>query len=152
MQIREQGKKIQCIRSVYDSTIKRSRQTVVASFSRWADKLPSAELTALTDEERAELSTWWAEYRRKGESSLMLYTVRNMARTLATQADALTAAATAVTELPALTVAQSDELWEQIARLQKALKKAGHPRPKRPAAPAGKPAALEGQGDLLSGE
>ena len=147
MQIREQGKKIQCIRSTYDPTIKRSRQTVVASFSRWADKLPSAELAALTDDERAEVSAWWAEYRRKSESSLMLYTVRSMARTLAAQADALTAAA-AVTELPALTVAQSDELWQQIARLQKALKKAGHPRPRR-SAPAAKPAALDGQGDLL---
>lgn len=147
MQIREQGKRIQCIRATYDPSIKRSRQTVVASFSRWADKLPSAELAALTDDERAEVSAWWAEYRRKSESSLMLYTVRSMARTLAAQADALTAAAAAVTELPALTVAQSDELWEQIARLQKALKKAGHPRPRR-SAPA-KPAALDGQGDLL---
>ena len=56
MQFREQGKKIQCIRSTYDPTSKRSHQKVVGAFDRWADKLPSAVLAELTDAERAHLA------------------------------------------------------------------------------------------------
>ena len=55
MQFREQGKKIQCIRSTYDPATKRSHQKVVASFNRWADSLPSDGLEGLTEAERAEL-------------------------------------------------------------------------------------------------
>ena len=59
MQFREQGKKIQCIRSTYDPASKRSHQKVVAAFDRWADKLPSAGLDDLTDAERLELVAWF---------------------------------------------------------------------------------------------
>ena len=59
MQFREQGKKIQCIRSTYDPASKRSHQKVVASFDRWADKLPSVGLEELTDTERQELAAWF---------------------------------------------------------------------------------------------
>ena len=55
MQFREQGKKIQCIRSTYDPASKRSHQKVVGAFDRWADKFPSAGLDELTDTERQEL-------------------------------------------------------------------------------------------------
>ena len=54
MQFREQGKKIQCIRSTYDPASKRSHQKVVAAFDRWADKLPSVEVADLTDAEFGE--------------------------------------------------------------------------------------------------
>ena len=59
MQFREQGKKIQCIRSTYDPASKRSHQKVIAAFDRWADKLPSAGLDDLTDAERLELVAWF---------------------------------------------------------------------------------------------
>ncbi|MCY3452687.1 hypothetical protein [Citrobacter freundii] len=35
MQIREQGRKIQCIRTVYDKAIGRGRQTVIATLARY---------------------------------------------------------------------------------------------------------------------
>jgi hypothetical protein len=56
VQFREQGKKIQCIRSTYDPASKRSHQKV---FDHWADKLPSAGLEELTDAERQELAAWF---------------------------------------------------------------------------------------------
>ena len=59
MQFREQGKKIQCIRSTYDPASKRSHQKVVGAFDRWADKLPSVGLERLTDAERQELVAWF---------------------------------------------------------------------------------------------
>ena len=59
MQFREQGKKIQCIRSTYDPASKRSHQKVIAAFDRWADKLPSAGFDDLTDAERLELVAWF---------------------------------------------------------------------------------------------
>ena len=37
MQFREQGKKIQCIRSTYDPATKRSHQKVIAAFDRCKD-------------------------------------------------------------------------------------------------------------------
>ena len=65
MQFREQGKKIQCIRSAYDPATKRSHQKVIAAFDRWADKLPSDELADLTDAERQS----WRHGSRRGSQS-----------------------------------------------------------------------------------
>ena len=84
MQIREQGKKIQCIRSTYDPTTKRCRQKLVASLDRW---MITAEpqfleeqvmaLTALTPPEIGQMLAWAAakrEARRKAQN-LMLHRV-----------------------------------------------------------------------------
>lgn len=58
MQIRIQARKIQCIRSIYDPEIKRSRQKVVASFASWCRSLsdaPAAAIAALDEPEQAQL-------------------------------------------------------------------------------------------------
>lgn len=46
MQIREQGRKIQCIRTVYDKGIGRGRQVVVATLSRWSTATPPDDVLA----------------------------------------------------------------------------------------------------------
>ena len=140
MQFREQGKKIQCIRSTYDPASKRSHQKVVASFGRWSDSLPSAGLEELTEAEHAELVAWFADRQAKAQASRQQWKVGDAPRSLADLADAIRTADT-------LTADHAARIWAGMAELAKALRKAGHPRPKRER-PA--PAALPGQADLLA--
>ena len=142
MQFREQGKKIQCIRSTYDPASKRSHQKVVASFDRWADKLPSVGLEELTDTERQELAAWFDARQSAKAERMNQYRASIGGQTLADLADAIRAAGT-------LTDDQAAAVWRGLADVAKALRKAGHPKPKpkrqRPA-----PVALPGQADLLA--
>ena len=94
MQFREQGKKIQCIRSTYDPATKRSHQKVVASFNRWADSLPSDGLEGLTEAERAELVEWFAAKQAKAQASRQQWKVGDAPRTLADLAESIRAADT----------------------------------------------------------
>lgn len=130
MQFREQGKKIQCIRSTYDSATKRSYQKVVASFNRWADSLPSDELEGLTEAERAELVEWFATKQAKAQASRQQWKVGDAPRTLADLAESIRAADT-------LTADHAAKIWAGMGELAKALRKAGHPKRERTA-----PAAL----------
>ena len=140
MQFREQGKKIQCIRSTYDPASKRSHQKVVGAFDRWADKFPSAGLDELTDTERQELTAWFAARQSAKAERMNQYRASIGGQTLADLADAIRAAG-------ALTDDQAAAVWRGLADVAKALRKAGHPKPKRER-PA--PVALPGQADLLA--
>lgn len=141
MQIREQGKKIQCIRSAYDPEIKRSRQSVVLTFSRWATRLPpDDELAELTDSERQELVTWFEQREAVQADSDRKLTLSCLVRNI----ERLTAAVSAA-EDGELSEGQAADAWAELARLQKALKAAGFPRPKQVKAAA----QVKGQGELL---
>lgn len=142
MQFRVQGKKIQCIRAVYDPQAKRSRQTMIASFDRWSDRIPADGTAGLTDLERSELQAWLDARAEKSRAETAkidaMYSadyINRVTRTVETSADILSAD-------------QAERLWVSIDKLQKALKKAGHPKPRKPAKPVSK--ALPGQADLLS--
>lgn len=144
MQIRVQGQKIQCIRSTYDPQIKRSRQTVVATLDKYADKFPSAGLDALTESELAELHAWFdarAAQRSADDARICLQFapewLNRIAGALADeQADAI------------LSADHAASIWESIAKVQAAMRKAGHPRPAKPVKSKQKK-ALPGQADLL---
>lgn len=139
MQFREQGKKVQCIRSAYDPASKRSHQKVVASFDRWADKVPSAEVVDLTEEERQELEAWLDARQSTKAVSMNKYRASTGGQTLADLAAAVRGA-------DSLTTEQATALWLGLADVAKALRKAGHPKPTRERHPAPVP---PGQGDLL---
>lgn len=139
MQFREQGRKVQCIRSTYDPAIKRSYQKVIASFSRWADTLPSDEVADLTEDERGELAAWFEARQAEKENRTNQYRASYGAQTLADLAAAIRAA-------DALDDAQAGAIWQGLADVAKALRKAGHAKPKRQHQA---PAVLPGQGDLL---
>lgn len=141
MQFREQGKKIQCIRSTYDPASKRSHQRVVASFERWADKLPTAGLEDLTDAERQELAAWFDARQSAKAERMNQYRASIGGQTLAELAEAIRAAGGTLADAHAAAV------WRGLADVAKALRKAGHPKPKRER-PA--PVALPGQADLLA--
>lgn len=140
MQFREQGKKIQCIRSTYDPASKRSHQKVVAAFDRWADKLPSVEVADLTDAERQELAVWFGQRQTIRTASMSQHRARSGGQALDDLAQAISAA-------ESMTAEQAAAVWHGLADVAKALRKAGHPKPKRER-PA--PVALTGQADLLA--
>lgn len=143
MQFRIQARRVQCIRATYDPTIKRARQVVVASFNRWSDRIPADEVAELTDQERAELAVWWAEQQADQAARFRALNLSGLGRRLGELVDDVEQAADGE-----LSAEQAAQAWEQVSRLQKALKRAGHTRPKKPAQPAPAPAP-EGQGDLL---
>ena len=128
MQFRIQGQRIQCIRSVYDADTKRCKQHLIVSFPKWSDKIPADDLTDLTPEEHQELKDWWV-YVRSSASDMA-----RMVRCISTEDGA-----------GQLTEELTNSIWEQITELQKALRKAGYPRPK---ATKKTPVPKE-QGDLL---
>lgn len=141
MQFREQGKKIQCIRATYNPATKRSDQKVIASFERYADKLPSGDaLKDLSDQERADLEKWWAEKMQKREASRMVWS-------LTYAPSSIEQITKAVQSADNVSADHADKIWTALRELEKSLRKSGHPRPTRPKKAA--QTAL-GQADLLA--
>lgn len=139
MQFREQGKKIQCIRSSYDPAAKRSHQKVVAAFDRYTDKIQSVDVADLTEEERQELAVWFGQRQASRAASMSQYRARSGGQTLGDLAQAINAA-------KSMTAEQAAAVWHGLAEVAKALRKAGHPKPKRE-----RPASVvSGQADLLA--
>lgn len=139
MQFREQGKKIQCIRSSYDPAVKRSHQTVVAAFDRYADAVPSADVVDLTEGERQELDAWFDQRQASRAASMSQYRASSGGQTLNDLAKAISAA-------DSMTAEQAAALWLGLAAVAKSLRKAGHSKPQRE-----RPASVvTGQADLLA--
>ena len=142
MQFREQGKKIQCIRSTYDPASKRSHQKVVAAFDCWADKVPSVEVANLTDAERQELAAWFEARQSVKTERMNQYRVTSAASTLVQLGESIRATGAAMTDSEAALT------WRALTDVAKALRKVGHPKPKpkreRPAS------VVSGQAELLA--
>lgn len=135
MQFREQGKKVQCIRSSYDQASKRSHQKVIATFDRQADKISSECLSLLTAVEQQELNKWFAARQLVTAEKKIKAQACSGAQTLADLAKAITA--------ERLTAEQASDIWRGLAAVAKSLRKAGHAQPKRRASTASKkPQAL----------
>jgi hypothetical protein len=128
MQIREQGRLIQCIRSTYDKDKGRSFQKVVATLKRWHSEVPTEGMDGLTDEEKQELAAWLAERQVKSQATDRAYAVSGASGSL----DRIVQALAAGVEPSS---AQAVAIWKGLTDLGKALRKAGHPKPK----PAPKP-------------
>jgi hypothetical protein len=142
MQIREQGRQVQLIRSPYDSTKKRCVQKVVHTFKRQyiylsddVTKYLSAEqVEDLSDDEKKTLSDWLKAKADKGSADDRRVSIAYADRQIVKAADAISS--------DGVSAEQAAKIWEAIEKLSKALKKAGHPRsstksPAAPAAPAG---------------
>lgn len=142
MQFREQAKRIQCLRSVYDAQTKRCRQQLVASVYRYIDRPPLEGLEALTEAERSEFEEWLRARqtrdqasRRRGQALTLSYTLRNLVDLVGDE--------------EVMSAAIAEEMWQGLTTLSKALVKAGYPRPKRAAPPRAVP---PGQRDLLDSD
>jgi hypothetical protein len=130
MQFREQGRKVQCIRSTYNPTTKRSDQRVVAAFSRYVDSLPG-DLPELTESERGELATWFAARQSAKEANLNSFRARHGGQSLMDMATAIEATGAA------LTPEQAAAIWHGMDAIRRALRKHGHR--KAPPAAASRP-------------
>lgn len=140
MQFRIQGKKIQCIRSTYDPISKRNHQKLIASFDRYADKIPPASMVNLTDSERQELGQWFDAQQTASAKRMNQYRVMSAASLLAQLGDSIKATGAAMTDKEAAAT------WSALAEVAKAMRKAGHPKPKRER----QASVVSGQADLLA--
>lgn len=140
MQFREQGKKIQCIRSTYNPASKRSHQKVVAAFDRWVDELPSVKVADLTDAEWQELAAWFEGRQSVKAERTNRWRVTSAASILVQLGESIKATGAAMMDTEAALI------WGALSDVAKALRNAGHPKPKRE-----RPASVvSGQADLLA--
>lgn len=119
MQFREQGRKIQCIRSTYDPTSRRSHQKVVATFSRWADRILSAYTADLTEEERSELAIWFEARKSSKAEQKAMDTASNLVRL-----------SEWIKVQRAMTDVEVEEVWSALDKVTESLS-SRHPRPDR---------------------
>lgn len=130
MQFREQGRKVQCIRSTYDPARKRSFQKVVGTFDRWRAALPVEGLEGLTDAEHADLDAWF-----KARQSDKMDRVQRFR--VGTAGGRLLDMASAIRSVGAIDDQVANEIWRGLAEVRKALRKAGcRPPVKRKSASA----------------
>jgi molecular chaperone DnaK (HSP70) len=140
MQIRERGKKVVCIKTEYVPEKKRTYGRVVASQDKFLSTVSDDVCQQLSKEEVDELQKWLDDRQEKE-------TVDMLERRLSIVRAVTEGAAEALErDLGELADSQADEIWQAMARLQKALKKAGHPRPRKQTK---KPAADDRQDKLL---
>lgn len=122
MQIREQGRKIQFIRSEYQSDLKRSTSKVVASCSRFATSLLAEEAEKLTPAEREQVLAYFEKKRQDSADWRRNYSVQSLQEALQQTIAHLQAG-------QPLEPSYANQLWRSMAQLQKALKKMGYAKP-----------------------
>lgn len=122
MQIREQGRKIQFIRSEYQPELKRSSSKVVATCSRYASALLAEELHTLTAQEQAQVAAFFEKKRQDSADWRRSYSVQSLQEAL----EQTTAHLQAGQDLD---TAYAASLWQAMAKLQKMLKKSGYAKP-----------------------
>jgi hypothetical protein len=143
MQFRVQANKLQFIRSVYNSEKRRCDQKLVGSMPAHQDEFPSDDTVKnLSADERKELADYLQARAAKKLSDNRITKIQIAGYSLSGLADA-------IQSVDAITESQAKEIWEGLAKVSKALKKAGHTKPAKPTAPAVQ-AAPSGQGDLLA--
>lgn len=152
MQIREQGRQVQLIRSPYDKEKKRCVQKVVHTFQQrysyspddLTKHLSADQLADLSDDEKKTLSDWMKAKTDKvladGRKIKIIYADTE----LSAMADAILS--------DGVSDEQAAKIFEGLAKVSKALRKAGHKAPKKaPPAAAPAPAVAPGQEGLFGG-
>jgi hypothetical protein len=126
MQIREKGKKLLFIRTEYKPELKRTIGVTVGSQDIGLSTVSDDARRLLTETEVDQLEKWLSERTEKrsvdnASTSLSIahYSVRRIADSLTVDG-----------AKDSLTTENADLLWVALADLQKALKKAGFPKPK----------------------
>ena len=122
------------------TTLQAPRAAAPKKDPKLANHWKTKPLEELTDAERQELAAWFDARQSAKAERMNQYRASIGGQTLADLADAIRAGGT-------LTDDQAAAVWRGLADVAKALRKAGHPKPKRER-PA--PVALPGQADLLA--
>lgn len=124
MQIRIQANRIQCIRSEYDPEIKRSRQKVVGSFSRWLSAAPADLMELLDDAEKAELAEFMEAHAVKVEAADTDSKLRRVYFALRDAAAAIAG------DDENQTAEHAADIWAGIAKVEAALRDKGFKKPR----------------------
>jgi hypothetical protein len=143
MQIRETGDRITLIRVAPDPTGRYKRQEVIGTFRRDGNSVPKNLLANLTADERLRLKQWLTV----DASRQSLAAHRETFSKVGSQIDALVAALDEAAEF--LNPTEADALWQRLAQVSRALKRAGFEKPKRATKPI---SASPKQIDLLDGQ
>lgn len=133
MQFRVQGRKLQFIRSVYNKETKRCDQNLIGSMSASGDELPPiSQLEKLSDIEVKELADYLAK-----RAALLLAATR--AIKVQSSGYSLSSLAAVINTGEPITEQQATEIWDGLAAVTKAMKKAGHKKPGKTAPPPSLP-------------
>lgn len=124
MQIREQGKKIQFIRTTYQPGLKRSTGKVVVTCPTFATELSPEDAARLTPQELEQVAAFFEKREAQQTAWRRQYSVQTLPSSIDLVVQHLQAGET-------LQAREAEAIWKGIAALQKALRKAGHPRPGR---------------------
>jgi hypothetical protein len=139
VQFKEQGGKVQVLLYTgFDEARNAPIVRIVGSFDKYTYKPSPGLLDKLSLEQRDELD---AECNRRRQAALALnrqHYINSLAANIRGACDSLDNNA-------ALTPQQSDEIWDAMAELVRAMREAGYPRPSRDR----KPGAEAGQGSLF---
>ncbi len=151
MQIREQGRQVQLIRSPYDKDKKRCVQKVVHTFQQLhsypthdiTKYLSAAQVADLSADERKTLSGWLLAKADKELAVARRHAIDYVDRQMNNAVDAISA------DVLSVSAERAAAIWESIEKLSKTLKRAGHPKSgaKAPGPPqvAGDPAQTDRQ-------
>jgi hypothetical protein len=139
VQFKERGGKVQVLLYTgFDEARNAPIVRVVVSFDKYSYKPSPGLLDKLSLEQRDELD---AECNRRRQAALALnrqHYINSLAANIRGACDSLDNNA-------ALTPQQSDEIWDAMADLVRAMREAGYPRPSRDR----RPGAEAGQGSLF---
>ena len=129
MQIREQGQKVQLIRSPYDSNKKRCVQKVFITFKRSymytanVNKyLSDDQIKELSADEIETLSDWLTSRADKSSADDRRYAIESSDKNIIKSADAILS--------DGANAEKAAAIYASMDVMAKALKKAGHPKPK----------------------
>lgn len=132
MHIRQQGSNLALIRTTYDAERRRGVQSTIGRIPAYThpDNVPSEALSQLTEEEKLQLRDY-LQARAEGElKERQKASLRSVGFSIREAVKALDAG---------LQPTDPAAVWEALGELQKALKKAGHPKPSRAAGDAKEP-------------
>jgi len=134
MQIRQHGKQVLCIRTEYVAAKKRTVGVTVAKQESYLSTVSESVRRQLTELEVDQLTSWLSERetaKRLDRDNYYMSTVTDNVRRV-TESLSVDGVADGLSQ------EWSGALWDAIGALQKALRKAGHPKPAEPkVAPSG---------------
>jgi len=123
MQFRVQARKLQFIRSVYNKETKRCDQKLVGSMSADSNQMPSDDqIEMLTDSEREALAVYLKNKAQKALAAIQSIGAEYIGENLILATNGILAG-------EPLSEQQVSAIWDGLAKLTKALKKAGYPKP-----------------------
>jgi hypothetical protein len=125
MQFRVQARKLQFIRSVYNKETKRCDQKLVGSMSSESDKIPpDDQIEMLSDKERQELAAYLKTKAEKILAAIQSISAEHIGENLIFATNGILAG-------EPLSKQQVRATWDGLAKLTKALKTAGYPKPEK---------------------